>query len=103
MKLFAKCLVHVYMSKTTNDRHFVWRGTPDRHILVPHPQSETRVAQKGTKSNYLQNAEYMFLCQKQPITDILCGTPDRHILVPHPQSKTRVAQKGTKRNFLQNA
>ena len=39
MKLLAKCLVHVYMSKTTNDRHFVWWGTPDRHILVPHPQS----------------------------------------------------------------
>ena len=35
----AKCLVHVYMSKTTYDRHFVWWGTPVRHILVPHPQS----------------------------------------------------------------
>ena len=27
----------VYMSKTTIDRHYVWWGTPDRHILVPHP------------------------------------------------------------------
>ena len=37
MKLLAKYLVHVYMSKITNDTHFVWWGTPDRHILVPHP------------------------------------------------------------------
>ena len=38
------------MSKTTNDRHFVWRGTPDRHILLPHPPKlDYRVAQKGTK------------------------------------------------------
>ena len=35
MKLLAICLVHVYMSKTTNDRHFVWWGTQDRHISTP--------------------------------------------------------------------
>ena len=39
MKLLAKCLVRVYMTKTINDRQFVWWGTPDRHILVPHLQS----------------------------------------------------------------
>ena len=49
MKLVAKCLVHVYVSKTTKDRHFVWWSAPDRHILVPHPQNYTKVAQKGTK------------------------------------------------------
>ena len=31
-------------------------GVPKTDILVPHPQSYTRVAQKGTKWNYLQNA-----------------------------------------------
>ena len=61
------------MSKTTNDRPFVWWGTPDRQILAPYPQCLTKVAQKGTKWNNLQNAEYMFMCQKQPMTDILCG------------------------------
>ena len=35
MKLLAKCLVHVYMSKTTNDRHFVWWGTqPDTYYSI---------------------------------------------------------------------
>ena len=48
-------------------------GVPKTDILVPHSQSLTRVAQKGTKWNYFQNVQYMFICQKQPMTNILCG------------------------------